>query len=87
MEPGDRKAYVGRVIHAIRPGGHVIIATFAEDGPEKCSGLPVLRYRPETLHAEFGDAFVFMGHQKEAHHTPSGTVQQFVYCHFRKVNS
>jgi ubiquinone/menaquinone biosynthesis C-methylase UbiE len=82
--PADRQAYVERVMRAVRPGGHVIIATFAEDGPEKCSGLPVQRYRPETLHAEFGDALMLVDHHKEEHHTPSGAVQQFVYCHFRK---
>lgn len=72
---------------AVRPGGHVIIATFAKDGPEKCSGLPVMRYEPETLHAEFGDDLLLVDHEKEAHLTPSGTVQQFVYCYFRKANS
>ena len=86
-EPADRHAYVERVMRSVRPGGHVIIATFAEDGPEKCSGLPVMRYQPETLHAEFGDAFLLVKHEKEAHHTPFGTVQQFVYCYCRKGNS
>ena len=82
----DRHAYVERVMRAVRPGGHVIIATFCEDGPEKCSGLPVMRYRPETLHTEFGAAFQLIEHEKEAHLTPSGTVQQFVYCYCRKGN-
>ncbi len=86
-DPVDRHAYVERVMHAVRPGGHVIVATFAEDGPEKCSGLPVMRYQAETLHAEFGDAFLLVEHEKEAHHTPFGTVQQFVYCYCRKGNS
>jgi SAM-dependent methyltransferase len=86
-DPADRHAYVERVMHAVRPGGHVIIATFAEDGPEKCSGLAVMRYQPETLHAEFGDAFRLVAHEKESHHTPFGTVQQFVYCYCRKGNS
>ena len=85
-DPADRHAYVERVMRSVRPGGHVIVATFAEDGPEKCSGLPVMRYQPETLHAEFGDAFLLVEHEKEAHHTPSGTVQQFVYCYCRKGN-
>jgi SAM-dependent methyltransferase len=85
-EPADRHAYVERVMRAVRPGGHVIVATFAEDGPDKCSGLPVMRYRPEALHAEFGDAFLLVEHEKEAHRTPSGTVQQFVYCYCRKVH-
>jgi SAM-dependent methyltransferase len=85
--PEDRKAYVEQVMRAVRPGGHVIVATFAEDGPDKCSGLPVVRYQPESLHAEFGNAFLLVEHEKEAHHTPSGAVQQFVYCYCRKGNS
>ena len=86
-DPSDRNAYVERVMRAVRPGGHVIIATFGEDGPEKCSGLPVMRYKPESLHAEFGEAFLLVQHDKEAHYTPTGTVQQFVYCYCRKGNS
>ena len=80
----DRQAYVEQVMRSVRPNGHVIVATFAEDGPEKCSGLPVMRYNPKTLHAEFGEAFLLVKHEKEAHHTPFGTVQQFVYCYCRK---
>jgi len=83
-DPADRRAYVERLMHAVRPGGHVIIATFAEDGPEKCSGLPVMRYQPETLRAELGDAFLLVEHEKAAHHTPLGAVQQFVYCRYSK---
>jgi len=86
-DPADRNAYVERVMRAVRPGGHVIIATFGEDGPEKCSGLPVMRYKPESLHAEFGEAFLLVQHEKEAHHTPAGSVQQFVYCYCRKGNN
>lgn len=85
-DPADRHAYVERVMRAVRPGGHVIVATFAEDGPEKCSGLPVMRYQPESLHAEFGDAFLLVEDQKEVHHTPFGANQQFVYCYCRKAN-
>lgn len=82
-DPADRRAYVERIMRAVRPGGHVIIATF-EDGPEKCSGLPVMRYQPETLRAELGDAFLLVEHEKAAHHTPLGAVQQFVYCRYSK---
>lgn len=85
--PEDRAAYVKAVFHSVRPGGHVIVATFAEDGPAQCSGLPVMRYRADELHAEFGEAFSLLNHRKEAHHTPSGTVQQFVYCYCRRVSS
>ena len=70
--PEDRAAYVQAVFHSVKPGGHVIVATFAEDGPNQCSGLPVMRYRADELHAEFGEAFSLLSHEKEAHHTPSG---------------
>jgi len=83
--PEDRAAYVRTVFRSVKPGGHVIAATFAEDGPNQCSGLPVRRYRPDELHAEFGEAFSLLHHEKEAHHTPSGTVQQFVYCYCRRM--
>lgn len=85
--PEQRAAYVQAVFRAVKPGGHVIVATFAEDGPEQCSGLPVMRYRADQLHDQFGDAFTLLRHQKEAHHTPSGTVQQFVYCYCRRTSS
>jgi ubiquinone/menaquinone biosynthesis C-methylase UbiE len=85
--PEDRAAYVQAVFRSVKPGGHVIVATFAEDGPNQCSGLPVIRYRADELHAEFGESFQLLHHEKEAHHTPSGTVQQFVYCYCRRMSS
>jgi SAM-dependent methyltransferase len=85
--PADRAAYVGNLLRSVKPGGHVIVATFAEDGPLQCSGLPVVRYSADALYAEFGDAFTLLHHQKEAHHTPFGTVQQFVYCYCRKATA
>ena len=83
--PKDRNAYVQAVLHAVKPGGHVIVATFAEDGPLQCSGLPVKRYNKDELHAEFGEEFTLTQHGKESHHTPFGTVQQFTYCYCRKL--
>ncbi|MFH2133596.1 MAG: class I SAM-dependent methyltransferase [Pseudomonadota bacterium] len=85
--PEQREAYVQTVFRSVKPGGHVIVATFAEDGPEQCSGLPVMRYRPEELHDQFGEAFTLLKHTKEAHHTPAGKVQQFVYCYCRRAVS
>lgn len=83
----DRKAYVETVLRAVKPGGHVIVATFAEDGPLQCSGLPVRRYSADELHAEFGQPFTLLRHQREEHHTPFGTVQKFVYCYCRRQDS
>lgn len=79
-EPAQRAAYVAQVRHAVRPGGHVIVAAFGPEGPLQCSGLPVQRYAPGELHAQFGGAFELVEHQTEAHHTPGGAVQEFVYC-------
>jgi SAM-dependent methyltransferase len=87
VTPEDRAAYVQAVFHSVKPGGHVIVATFAEDGPGQCSGLPVMRYRADELHAEFGESFSLSDHKKETHHTPFGTMQQFVYCYCRRVGS
>jgi len=80
----DRRSYVEAVRRSVRPGGHVIVATFAPDGPLRCSGLPVVRYSPDTLHQEFGDSFELVEHAREAHQTPTGAVQQFIYCYCRK---
>jgi SAM-dependent methyltransferase len=80
----DRQRYVEVVRHAVRKGGHVIVATFAPDGPERCSGLEVVRYSPGSLHSEFGDGFVVVDSTRETHHTPFGTEQKFIYCYCRK---
>ncbi len=68
-----RRAYVRQVMKAVRHGGHVIVATFAADGPTECSGLPVMRYDADELHAEFGSAFQLTEHRDEHHVTPAGT--------------
>lgn len=80
-EAHDREAYVRQVMKSVKPGGHVVVATFAPNGPEQCSGLPVVRYAPEQLHGEFGSAFELVGHALEDHVTPWGSTQHFVYCH------
>ncbi len=82
-DEADRQAYVHQVLRAVRPKGHVIVATFAEDGPAQCSGLPVMRYSPTELHSQFGSAFSLMKHEREEHHTPFGTKQRFIYCYCR----
>jgi hypothetical protein len=82
-DPADRAAYVAQVRRAVKPGGHVIVAAFGLDGPSHCSGLPVMRFSQSSLHSEFGDAFELLEHVDEAHRTPGGAVQHFVYCHCR----
>lgn len=76
----ERAAYVRQVAKAVRPGGHVLVSTFGPEGPTKCSGLEVVRYDAESLHAEFGVHFRLLESLKELHKTPFGTIQQFLYC-------
>ena len=76
----DRQAYVEQVRRAVRPGGYVLVATFAEDGPEYCSGLPVVRYSADGLHSEFGTDFQLVRSEHEDHRTPGGAEQSFLYC-------
>lgn len=79
-EPQQRAAYVRQVARAVKPGGHVIVATFGPEGPQKCSGLDVVRYDADALHDEFGTRFRLEESMTELHATPFGTTQQFVYC-------
>jgi len=84
-DEADRLRYVGNVLNSVRSGGYVLVATFGEDGPEQCSGLPVQRYSADALHAQFGASFDLLGHETELHQTPFGTVQQFIYCYCKIV--
>ena len=86
VEERDRARYVDRLRHVLTPGGHAIIATFAPDGPTKCSGLPVMRYSAESLHAALGAGFVMVRSLLEPHATPMGTTQSFLFAVFRKVD-
>lgn len=80
----ERQRYVETVRKSVRKGGHVVVATFAPDGPERCSGLEVVRYSPESLHSEFGEDFEVVDSTRETHHTPFGKEQKFIYCYCRK---
>lgn len=79
--PEQRLAYVRNVIAGVKPGGHVIVGTFGPEGPQKCSGLDVVRYDADSLHDEFGGRFRLLESSKELHQTPFGTTQEFLYCY------
>jgi len=81
----DRRRYRERLGQTLKVGGAAIIATFAPDGPEKCSGLPVARYSPESLGEELGAGFVLMESRRHLHRTPWGTDQAFQYSRFSRV--
>ncbi|HEY0837180.1 MAG TPA: class I SAM-dependent methyltransferase [Azospirillum sp.] len=81
-----RQGYVTALIKGLKLGGTAIIGTFALDGPERCSGLPVRRYSPETLTAELGSRFSLAETRHEDHITPGGKQQRFTWCRFVKVS-
>ena len=84
-DPGDRRAYIDTLKSALRPNGQAIIATFALDGPEKCSGLPVQRYDASTLQRELGEDFRLIESRRETHTTPWDSTQSFQFARFVRV--
>ena len=83
--PADRARYRERLLGTLKPGGNAIIATFALDGPEKCSGLPVQRYSPRTLAAELGERFAIVDSASHVHTTPWGSAQSFQYSRLERL--
>ena len=89
MQPEERRRYVETMHHAVRSGGHVIVATFTLEGPTRvgptrCSGLNVVRYSPASLAGEFGAEFELVNSTNELHRTPLGVEQALLYCSFKK---
>lgn len=84
-EPEQRAAYVAALEAGTAAGALVIIATFALDGPERCSGLVVQRYSAEILSSALGDRFALQRAWGESHATPGGGLQSFQWCAFRRV--
>ena len=82
-DPAERARYVAGVRAALKPGGHIVVATFGPHGPERCSDLDTMRYSGEQLHGEFGAGFRKVDERLELHATPSGREQEFVYCYCR----
>jgi len=88
-DPRDRAAYIAAMATALRPGGHAVLSTFADDGPETCSGLPVVRYAPEDLGRTLADlapdAFKPVASSRHVHRTPGGADQRFQTTVFRRL--
>ncbi|MGN7613823.1 hypothetical protein ACQZV8_17260 [Magnetococcales bacterium HHB-1] len=84
-EKADRETYIKTLHQALQPKAYVMIASFALDGPEKCSNLPVRRYAHESLSQELGEAFHLIKARQEQHTTPSGNQQSFQYSLFQYI--
>jgi len=84
-EPKDREAYLKLAAKSIPLGGHMIIGTFAPDGPEKCSGLPVCRYDADSMASTLGEKFSLIECLNYLHATPWGKEQHFFFGVFQRV--
>lgn len=84
-DPEDQRAYVRVMARALKTGGRAVIGTFAPDGPEKCSGLPVARHDAASLRAVLGEGFSLISTRRNEHTTPWGAVQQFQFGTFEKL--
>jgi 2-polyprenyl-3-methyl-5-hydroxy-6-metoxy-1,4-benzoquinol methylase len=84
-DPNDCAAYAERVSRAVRLGGHVINGTFAPDGPERCSGLPVVRHDAATLGGLLGHSFELIENRRHNHKTPAGATQRFQFSRFQRI--
>ena len=91
VDEDDRRRYRELLRRSTIPGAHIVVATFALDGPERCSGLPIVRYSPQSLLAALSPGLAALGpdltlveSEAEEHPTPAGKVQRFVYCRFRR---
>lgn len=80
----ERAQYLSVLRGALPPGGHLILGTFAEDGPVRCSGLPVMRYDARAICAELGSEFALIEQQRERHFTPWKTEQKFNWFRFQR---
>ena len=83
-EAAKRQKYIALLERSVVAGGHAIIATFALDGPQRCSGLEVCRYDGSSLAREIGGGFELLGSESEMHFTPWGKPQSFQYSLFRR---
>lgn len=81
----DQDAYLRAMDRALVPGGHAIMGTFASDGPERCSGLPVARYDAALMAERLGPGYHAIKSLYHDHRTPWGSLQRFHFGVFRKV--
>jgi SAM-dependent methyltransferase len=83
--PQGRTKYVAALTSALQPGGHLVLAAFALDGPSMCSGLDIVQYSAETLQRELGEGFRLLEQVDELHLTPARKEQRFCYYRFVRI--
>ncbi len=76
--------YLQTARNHINPSGYLVLGTFSEEGPEKCSGLKVKQYSEHSMTERVKDAFEKIHCIKTDHQTPSQTTQNFLFCSFKR---
>ena len=84
VDDADRQRYIDTSARAVKPGGVLVLGTFADDGPTQCSGLPTRRYDADGLADQFGTAFDLVASERQEHQTPGGFVQPFTWVVLRR---
>ena len=84
-EADDQRHYVDTLLSSVDEGGGVVLATFAPDGPESCSGLPVARRDADELMDVLGRSFELTSVRRELHTTPHGVIQPFTWVAARSI--
>ena len=86
-DPALQERYAALAARSVRTGGYLLLATFAPDGPERCSSLPVCRYDAASLAAAFAPAFLPIAQAREEHRTPADAIQPFTYLLLRRTDT
>ena len=84
-DENEVQKYKSNVLESLKSNGNLILATFSEEGPEKCSGLEITQYSVEKLEAIFGEEFELENCFTEEHTTPFDAVQDFIFCNYKKI--
>jgi len=82
-DPEERGKYIDVMQRALEPDGHLVLATFGPEGPKRCSGLDIRRYGIDELGQLLGARFALHEYELEAHQTPGGATQQFLYSRWQ----
>lgn len=83
-DQNDIAKYAALTNNNIKQKGALLIGTFSEDGPKKCSGLEITQYSTEKMNTIFSENFELIDSLTENHQTPFDTTQNFIFCTFKK---
>ncbi len=84
-EKQEISSYVDTIRSSVKPGGYLVLGTFSEQGPTKCSGIEIKQYSENSMKSLLTDFFNKIRCITIVHITPSNTLQNFIFCSFRRL--